>query len=460
MTSSNQSTYSLFLDQGHPFAADHDYSQHLRAHLIQGLLFQQKLIFGDTQLVRSKNFRHLLENEKDPFFTNYFTPHNFAVAIRRTENDTLEKIHKRQFETKYFDRKKPDYDPIFEETKGLNEIQNRAEVIYWDYNDIANGFVDRMQRFLLTEFSEQHSVQRGFFYSNLLNEIDEFNRTLDRFQETPKDVSTLGRDTFESHLWDFIGTKGYEFSPNERTFISNYSHATFKDNMPGYLKAGPLHDKSDTKLFEMLRGPKPKTEEAIEPLRLTLSVDASKYVAGLNALAPGDVEYLRSTAEFKTFMEKRNSFSGSQHDADELKNACESYLHKINDRILEQARFLIATDEAKAEAELSFRKLIWDSLPGATTGEVLGMYINFPFASFITTAIQIPIQYAAAKSARDYRNKELEKNRAKESEKANQELTAYLKRREYNATLDTDHIVSRSTMHLNRTESAARESDG
>lgn len=350
-----KTSYSLLFDEGNARSKDPGQRDTLKAHLIHALLMNERLVLSDSQVLTSRNFRILLGEE--PVFLNYLTPETFQIAFRELGNTTLVSLNERFFEIGKLD---PATHPSYRNAALLERLESRAARITWRYQDLANGYRDRMAAFFREgRFPAQFGARRGEELAESLDAFDAWRRTTPEFAESPKDVTMIGRDVFNGPFLEFMERQAAPLNDAELALTLDYSNAVYLSNMAMRLSADPIYDKAQARQIDLLGRPVGDKEAIGEEKRVRTTLDASRYVEGLIALQPTDVFALRDSREFKDFSRLKHRFSGTQHDCEQLEQAVQEYLVRIDELILLRAGYL---SHSRTSSEIE-RRLRWDRYP-------------------------------------------------------------------------------------------------
>jgi hypothetical protein len=327
------SSYWLLGDDQLQMSSDRTREALFRAHLKHSLLFNPSLLFSDSMVINNRNFRHIVETDKD--FRELLAQSNFSIAIRTDDNgrpnDLLELRNTFKKDGK---SRVPELD---EHSDGLSFLQNHSKFIQYTGSDLAKFYTTNVVDIF------QHDAVQERLPNGVWKDVHELAREARR-ELGPK----FGRDFFVYKLRDRLierrkGTSSAieaEIDQHMEVIksVSEYHYITALPSTINY--TDPIYASKHADAFKICRGRGVLSSVDGNPdtRPLTLTTDLASYESCIAELTAKDIIDLRGSDEGLAYFKAKFDFDVSKFEESKRNFyvALSGYVSRIDKRIIER----------------------------------------------------------------------------------------------------------------------------
>ena len=331
-------SYLLTMDQENPLSRDYAHRDMMHAHLVYQLLFNQKLVLSDSQLLLSPNLRTLLRDNS--FFFSTLNAETLCVMVREVgkEQRDLVDLHERFITIGKI--KKEDYDGhpnglrAYNDSDILGLLSDKIELDSWNYEQISMNFQNRIETFIQGgPYERTFGHQHAKVIIDNLHEYEVYRRKQPQFEDTPDEVSILGRDVFMGPFQSYLAERGITLTDAQDTMIRQGAQALFKMNFPDTFGASTIFDPRDDEEFELLGKASSDLRPDDDRRTLRTRLRAARFVECLKGMDAEDVMCLRDLPSFSRLLELRQHSNNSDSEREDLEEALADHIINIEERI-------------------------------------------------------------------------------------------------------------------------------
>jgi hypothetical protein len=355
------SSFMLIADDALKYSLDEKVKQSLKAHLIYSLLFEDRVLLSDAQIIGNRNFRQLIR-DNDALIES-LSPKNFSIGIRdsidiRTEKPGEPEVIKdpsisevlRGFiswdkckwpHTRGIGLNKENYN----ESADLEYIANKAQlkryslghasatyandVLYLFASDLIKSRIGEDLSSLIYKYAhEWQQEHRSSFYPKGGLDITFFTDFL------PKRMVAIQ----QKNLWD-------QFSEE----IIHIAKSPYLTTLPKILQCNPIYGQAHKEQMELQKGCFCSVERIDDDFWYDSRLRLLEFEEGISRLTANSIYHLRETDEFKEFRKRVNHFNGSQESLQLIKDSLFHYKSRIDDLIISRFPYLKSPRREKRE---------------------------------------------------------------------------------------------------------------
>lgn len=337
-------SYALFADGNTSFSFDNKRKSTLKTLFKSTLLFENRILLSDSQVIGNKNFRELLSEDAD--FLNLFDQESLIIGIRDEADfpvinrkhskdlipnpdlsqvlDTFIAFNKCNWVSDKMDAKKRyanknDLDTIFD--LASHERYKIKEVGIRFSDDVINIFTtDQVRKDLGDKLSE--AIHKFALEKRATQESDGYNKK-----------GGFGIAFFQNELENLLKKDGFDSWLQFEKSILDFALAPYLTSFPKLLKANPRYLEDHQRRLSIVRGNPIVTKEVYSTTDYKTYL--SRYKEGLELLTSLDIRDLRSSKEFANYRK-----AVSEKNKDNIVGTLSDYQQLIDDRIISHHRFL------------------------------------------------------------------------------------------------------------------------
>jgi hypothetical protein len=341
--------HALIADHTINFSLDERNKQRLKAHLKHAMLFEEKIILSDSDVLANRNLRNLLYDEGD--FRELFTKENFVVAIRSNadfrrsdrkahpkliRDPSLEEVL-RTFDSfgkfGYLRNTDPERD-LYKRTAELDSLEKKVDIQRYDVVQIGRIYTDQIISLFQSDRvrAELGDEMASLIYQGVLTERElnksDYNLlggigTVYFDEELPAELARMGMQK----KWTEVAGKVFEIA--RAPYLTAFARA---------VSASPIYTRKHESRLDYMRSIDPLSRSVCEPIRYKTSV--SDYEQGIIYLPSSAIHKLRETSEFKSLRKAINNFSGTQSSVNDILEYLIAYKRQIDNEIVLHSPYL------------------------------------------------------------------------------------------------------------------------
>ncbi len=321
----------------------------LKSHIKYSLLFEENILFTDTQLIDNRNLRELLFEDCE--FASLFNKDNLIIALRNvidirknaqeyspryihspTIADVLEGFI--SWDKCYWrnnlntnDRNK------YAQTGELNNIAKRANLERYSLVSVGCTFTDDVLALLAREEIQKNIGEK------LATQIYELviQKRIEQISEiNPK--GGIGIAYFKNQLDEDLRIMGFEKEwKKSKKVILDIVQSPYLTALPKIFNANPIYGEMHKPQIQIMNG---KSKMEIIGEDEAYNTRLMQYEIGINSLTTKSIFKLRESSQFENFRNSIDNYDGSIMAFENVKYFYETYKNTIDDEILKCFPFL------------------------------------------------------------------------------------------------------------------------
>lgn len=346
------SSYLLIADESLELSVSEKKKKQLQAHLKHSLLFEDRLLISDSQLIGNRNFRRLIR-EHDPLI-GILNEENFSIAVRNyidilcPIDGSQEIIHSPQIDDLLqgflsWDKCKwhlfsgePKETALkeYSQTHDLEFMFGKANKQFYDLSEICSQYTTDV---LALFRSDQANQILGESVAQLIHDLAK--QKMDGYHNPVSPEGGLGYAYFTSDLTnDLKKQKQLNIWKSNSNDILKIAQAPYVTALPKILSCTPIYGQFHKSSVDLSHGIVTATKKIQDDLPYKTRL--LRYEEGLCQLSPETILKLRESEEFSFYRNRMKNFNGSEES---LNLVCESltyYKNRIDDAILQEFPYL------------------------------------------------------------------------------------------------------------------------
>ncbi|NEO71730.1 hypothetical protein [Moorena sp. SIO3H5] len=336
----------MIADDTLKLSLDNNKKKTLKSHLMNSLLFEDRILLSDSQIIGNRNFRKLIRDNDE--LINCLTPENFSIGIRdsidiRTETagspQIIEKPNiievlqgfiswdKCKWTSSSNDTlTKENYQKLFD----IQYIEGKAKLERYSLGDASATYADDVLRLFDSEIIKQRI---GKELCDLIHTIAREWRESHKSYRYPKsglgmafflnDLPTMLKKRHKKNLW-----KQYQKE------IIDIAQASYLTTLPKILNCNIIYGSMHKDKIEISRGLLAKIERIDDDIFYDSWLRLLDFEEGISRLKADDIAKLRESTEYKEYRKKINQFNGSEKALKEVKESLFQYKSLIDELII------------------------------------------------------------------------------------------------------------------------------
>jgi hypothetical protein len=314
--------YTLLADPNLPISIDESLCKAFKAHLIYVLIFNNSIVFSDSQAISSSNLRRLAA--RDGVIRDLFKNGRFHLAIRRgaSEDNVAELLDLDNIQTSFLREGKLIYGQQYSGSgTELSFMEANSHIIPWTYWDVRNNYTTTCRNTLSKQFLPHLSDTDFEKFSNVLDEEDARDHG-------------LGRAFLQYRFLDEMRKRSIILPDNAQDLIIDATDAPYISNLASMLDLSPIYSETQQKSFQILRGEKFEFVDATDPIYFRTTLDFVHYVEGLTMLDSDDIDFIQQSDVMKAYWKQQEIGFESESSIVEFQKAYIAVNILIEDRII------------------------------------------------------------------------------------------------------------------------------
>lgn len=371
--------YTLLADDNCRFSNDRSLEPHFKAHLVYNIILNGRITFSDNQVICSSNLQALAAT--DATIKALLHERMFDLAVRLGFDDheqtPLALVHqmflkegKIRYASKHYER-----------SPGLALIEQCANPVYWEYEDVRRRYTETCQKILHSRFQP------------LLSEA-EFDRFIGLIEAEKVRDRGLGREFLQNRLHVQMVEAGIAVDEERRKLIRRCTDAPYLSNLPATIGLNPIYGEEHRESFDLVRGGSPEFETTGES-RVPSRFDYEHFVAGLCQLNLDDILSLQELPARRTYLELSARGLGGEDEFEDAYAAFVEFNLLLEDRIARAFPEIAA--HSPGTPDRFFSKQRASAYKAAATEDLFGIAVGWicPFLP-ISTCKQLVLDLRAA----------------------------------------------------------------
>ncbi|MDN3579364.1 hypothetical protein [Mucilaginibacter flavus] len=321
----------------------------LKAHIKHSLLFEERLLLTDSQLIDNKNLRFLLFEDKE--FSSLFSKDNLSIALRNVidirqssselpseyiYDPTIDEIVKGFISWKkcsWENSSNINVQKRYAQTIELDNLTKSVNIERYSLGSVGAMFTDDM----LDVLSRGNVMDKiGEKFANQVSDLVIEKRLKQSGEINPR--GGVGIAYFKNELGAELFNRGFakEWKQNEK-FILDISQAPYLTALPKVFNANPIYGAMHKPHIDIMNG---KSEIKVIGKDEYYRTNLLQYETGINLLSVKSIEKLRNSDRFRKFRDSLNRYDGTESGLRTAMFSFDEYKIAIDDEILKCFPFL------------------------------------------------------------------------------------------------------------------------
>jgi len=334
----------------------------LKSHLIYSLLFEERIILSDNQIIDNRNFRLLIRDNDQ--LINALNKDNFTIAfrdyidVRTGKGDDYDQIQEPNIQDilkgfiswnkfKWTTEKSSNYrneKNSYESYEDLNYITEKAEICRYYLNDVSSTYARDVVKLFKSESARKIlGDQIALTICQLIkSKIDNYKKIY------PNPEGGIGLSYFQNDLAKELAEIGLaDIWTDYSSKILYIADSPHKTTLPKILSCNPVYGQMHKDKIELVRG----TDFSLQEIEEDFSYNSRllNFEEAISRLEATSILKLRNSPEFNEYRKQLNELYFEKKSIDSIKNALIEYKHRIDDEILTQFPYLKSSRKEKRE---------------------------------------------------------------------------------------------------------------
>jgi hypothetical protein len=413
----NLSSFMLIADDTLKYSLDDKVQKSLKSHLVYSLLFEDRILLSDAQVIGNRNFRQLIRS--NDALIESLSPKNFSIGIR----DSIDIKTERPGEPEVI--KSPSISEVlrgfiswdkckwphtagsglnkenYKESADLEYIANKAQLKRYSLGDASATYANDVLHLFATDLIKSRI---GDDLSSLIYRYADEWQQEHRSSFYPK--GGLGIAFFmdflpkrmvaiqQRNLWD-------QFSDE----VIHIAKSPYLTTLPKILHCNPIYGQAHKEQMELQKGCLCSVERIDDDFWYDSRLRLLEFEEGILRLDANGISYLRESDEFKEFRKRVNHFNGSQESLQLIKDSLFHYKSRIDDLIVNLFPYLKSPRREKREKFQCLSVLNKSSTYGGLALGGLALRSSFPGINELGLGLGI-VSYFVSKISEKAENRE------------------------------------------------------
>jgi len=360
----NESVYTLLADDNVTISVHRNKIKQFKAHLLLNLIFYDKIVLSDNQIISSRNLRRLAR--EDAIVREFVKAGYFELAVRAGIEDEGEGaqplveiqdsfVREGKIDVKY---------KVYQDKEALDFLESNCEVRTWKYWQVRDSYTKNCKKVLESTFQ------------NFLGDSD-FSIFQEILREEEERDQGLGRVFLQKRLPDALNKRLSKKYLSIKDRILECTEAPYITNLPNTLGLNPIYAEMHERSFALFRGIEYELKDLGEPEELPTKLDYEHFIEGVSGLDFVDILELRQTIAVQKFRELTEAGVCNAHDHHELQLAFKEANILIEKKILEKNWRLLQSTALPRRREIQ-RQVAVSKNGGSIVLDLLAIAVTLP----------------------------------------------------------------------------------